>query len=91
MVLEGKHFLTELQNVAQIRLLLKQPSPNWREFGVEQLTLYYRGNLQAATSTSDCPQSEFISRKLTEMAALARPPSRELAPTFSDLTFLAAD
>ena len=90
-VLDDKHFLTELENVVQIRLLLKQPSPNWREFSVEQLTLYHRGNYQAATSTNDCPQSEFISRKLTEMAALAGPPSRELAPMFSDLTFLAAD
>lgn len=90
--LDKKHFLCELQEVVQVKLVLRQPSPHWREFGVEDVTLYHHDNQEEPHSIDDCSQAEFVSRKLTDMATLARPsPQRESTPFFSDIAILAAD
>ncbi|CAC5415807.1 nicolin-1-like isoform X1 [Mytilus californianus] len=35
-----KHFMNELSNITQLRVILQQPSPVWKDFRIEELKLY---------------------------------------------------
>ena len=39
-VLGREHFLCALERVQHLRLILRQPSPHWREFGVKDLRCF---------------------------------------------------
>lgn len=38
--LDSEHFLSPMERVKHLRLILRQPSPHWREFGVKQLCCF---------------------------------------------------
>lgn len=35
------HFMTKLDSVSNLRLVLKQPSPHWKHWGIQQLECYH--------------------------------------------------
>ena len=39
-VLSKAHFGTPLENASCLRLILRQPSPDWRQFGIRDLKIY---------------------------------------------------
>ncbi len=81
--------LPTLTTVARLQLILRQPSPNWRDFGIKDITLYRYGNQEESTPTNGTTSAEFVSRKLTAMAAIARAPtSKQTTPIFSDIALL---
>ncbi len=86
------HHLPTLTSVARLRLILRQPSPNWRDFGIRDITLYRYGNQEECAPTNGTSPSELVSRKLTQMAIIARAPTgreREIIPPiFSDIALL---
>ncbi len=91
---QGWHLIDHLQlptltSVARLRLILRQPSPNWRDFGIRDITLYRYGNQEECAPTNGTSASELVSRKLTQMAIIARAPTgREITPIFSDIALL---
>ncbi len=42
-VLRGADSMTALEDVSHLRLILRQPSPHWREFGVREIKCFTRG------------------------------------------------
>ena len=43
-VLNKAHFLASLENVISLRLILRQPSPEWNQFGIRDLKIYSVAN-----------------------------------------------
>ncbi|CAI8023824.1 Nicolin-1 [Geodia barretti] len=43
-VLNKAHFLASLENVISFRLILRQPSPEWNQFGIRDLKIYSVAN-----------------------------------------------
>ena len=41
-ILSRKHFLNNPTNVKQLRMILKQPSPHWREFGIRDFRCFQK-------------------------------------------------
>ena len=41
-ILNQKHFLNNPTNVKQLRMILKQPSPHWREFGIRDFRCFQK-------------------------------------------------
>ena len=41
-ILSEKQFLNSLDGVTQLRIILKQPSPHWREFGIRNLRCFLK-------------------------------------------------
>ena len=39
-ILNKAHFMAPLENVSRLRLILRQPSPDWIQFGVKDLNCY---------------------------------------------------
>ena len=39
-VLNRAHFIVPLENVSRLRLILRQPSPDWNRFGIRDLKCY---------------------------------------------------
>ena len=39
-VLNRAHFLVPLENVIRLRFILRQPSPDWNQFGIQGLKIY---------------------------------------------------
>ena len=39
-ILSQKHFLTNPTNVKQLRMILKQPSPHWKDFGIRDFRCF---------------------------------------------------
>ena len=43
--LPREDFTTKVENVARLRVLLKQPSPHWSDFGISNFAVVYKGGL----------------------------------------------
>ena len=52
-ILSEKHFLTKLSHVTRLRLLLRQPSPHWKEFGIEDFAIF-------KTSLHECTAADLV-------------------------------
>ena len=49
-------FKSKLQNVVRLRLILRQPSPHWKQFGIENISCYYDNRSHPPTSMCSVPQ-----------------------------------
>ncbi|XP_071136946.1 nicolin-1-like isoform X3 [Mytilus edulis] len=80
-----KHFMNELSNITQIRVILQQPSPVWKDFRIEELKLYRSAEMNKTPAlpswliedsgkskkSDSVPNLEAISSSLQHLWALA--------------------
>ncbi len=77
--------LSVLTDITELRLVLRQPSPVWKDFWVKDISVYCHGNQEDVTPSNE--MAEIISRNLTAMAAIARAsPVKELFSNVDSLT-----
>ena len=62
----------EMKKVTQLRLILRQPSPQWKEFGIEQFTCYTSKYTTPQTSPTDMTRTDDIASKLEYMVSLVK-------------------
>ena len=74
-VLGEEEGVRDMEEVSKLRLILRQPSPHWREFGVDHFTCYTVATcpLSSASLTRPHPASstEQVSEKLGKLLCLA--------------------
>lgn len=80
-----KHFMNELSNITQLRVILQQPSPVWKDFRIEELKLYRSAEMNKTPAlpswliedsgkskkSDSVPNLEAISSSLQHLWALA--------------------
>ncbi|XP_063400163.1 nicolin-1-like isoform X3 [Mytilus trossulus] len=80
-----KHFMNELSNIIQLRVILQQPSPVWKDFRIEELKLYRSAEMNKTPAlpswliedsgkskkSDSVPNLEAISSSLQHLWALA--------------------
>lgn len=60
-IIGNKEFQQQLSNIQQLRIILKQPSSNWKSFGINDLTLYCTSSDKKSctqSQTNDSSQSQ---------------------------------
>lgn len=65
--LSKEQFCCDLDNVSQIKLILRQPSVHWDKFGIEHLSLYRHGDKPNIFSCTSANPSQYISSKVQAM------------------------
>ena len=54
----GAHFATKLDCVTTLRFILKQPSPHWKQYGIQQLECYHDNRLLPQETNQPFPTAQ---------------------------------
>lgn len=76
-----------LSDVTEFCLILRQPSPVWKDFRIDNISVYCNGNQESSSND----MTEYVASCLMTMANSARAPPLRTAPMYSNVDSLATD